>query len=113
MKRRWSLCRISQQASSSREIPSSSFAWNSAADPSKVSKVSTVSSSVRARPQFKKLQEQNGDIEAWIQIEGTKVNYPVMQTPKNPGYYLHRNLEKQKESRGLPFLDAKDRKRHV
>ncbi|ARP49992.1 MULTISPECIES: class B sortase [Caproicibacterium] len=100
----------SQQASSSREIPSGSSACNSATLSSKVSKASkasTASSSVRAQPRFKKLQEQNSDIEAWIQIEGTKVNYPVMQTPKNPEFYLHRNLKKQEESRGLPFLDAK------
>lgn len=58
-------------------------------------------------PQFQQLRTENGDIAAWIKIDGTKVNYPVMQTPRDPEYYLHRNLARQPESRGLPFLDAK------
>lgn len=97
----------SQQASSSRALSSSSSLKSSAAVSSKASKASAVSSSVRAQPQFEKLQAQNSDIQAWIQIEGTKVNYPVMQTPKKPEFYLYRNLAKQEENRGLPFLDAK------
>ncbi len=67
---------------------------------------SAVSSSRGILPQFQQLQAQNNDIKAWIQIEGTKVNYPVMQTPEEPEFYLHRNLHKEEESRGLPFLDA-------
>lgn len=97
----------SQQASSSRMPSSNSSLKSSVAASSKVSKASVASSEVRVQPQFPKLRAQNSDIQAWIQIEGTKVNYPVMQTPKNPEFYLHRNLEKQEESRGLPFLDVK------
>ena len=90
---------------------------SSAAPPSSQPKISAVlssqkassaaSSAVREIPQFQKLQAQNHDIQAWIQICGTAVNAPVMQTPEQPEYYLHRNLKKQEESRGLPFLDAK------
>lgn len=58
-------------------------------------------------PQFQRLRAENGDIAAWIKIDGTQVDYPVMQTPRDPEYYLHRNLAGQPESRGLPFLDAK------
>ena len=29
----------------------------------------------------------------WIKIEGTKVNYPVMQTKERPNYYLKRNFD--------------------
>lgn len=57
-------------------------------------------------PQFRTLLSKNADIAAWVQIEGTGINYPVMQTPYDPEYYLYRNLGKQHESRGLPFLDA-------
>ena len=58
-------------------------------------------------PQFQKLRQKNGDAVAWIKIDGTSVNYPVMQTPQDSEYYLHRNFNKQSETRGLPFLDAK------
>ncbi|HCA72319.1 MAG TPA: hypothetical protein DEP27_07475 [Ruminococcaceae bacterium] len=89
----------SQVPSSSTPLPSSQVKSAAASSAS-----SAVSSAVRAFPQ---LQAKNSDIKAWIQIEGTAVNYPVMQTPKEPEYYLHRNLAKQAESRGLPFLDVK------
>lgn len=100
-------------AFSSQQVPSSSALLSSSSAPKSTaassSKVSAAPSSaaVRALPQFQKLQAQNSDIKAWIQIDGTAVNYPVMQTPKVPEFYLHRNLAKQQESRGLPFLDVK------
>ena len=35
------------------------------------------------------IYELNNDLVGWITIEGTNINYPVMQTPKNSDYYLH------------------------
>ena len=32
------------------------------------------------------------DMVGWIRIDGTKLNYPVMQTPDRPNYYLDHNL---------------------
>ena len=43
---------------------------------------------------YRPLQEQNGDMVGWIFIEGTEVNYPVMQTPDNPDYYLKNSFDK-------------------
>lgn len=55
---------------------------------------------------FKELHDKNNDIVGWISIPDTKVNYPVMHTPDNPEYYLHRNFEKQYSISGVPFIDA-------
>lgn len=33
------------------------------------------------------LYEQNNDMVGWIQIEGTKINYPVLQTPNEKDFY--------------------------
>lgn len=52
----------------------------------------------------KKLQEINTDIVAWIQIEGTNINYPVLQGEDNE-YYLNHNYKKQKTEKGSIFLD--------
>lgn len=49
---------------------------------------------------------KNGDIIGWIQIEDTKINYPVMWTPNDPEYYLRRNFDKKHASSGTPFMDA-------
>ena len=53
-----------------------------------------------------KLIEQNPDCVAWVRIEKTKVDYPIMQTKDNPQYYLRRNFNKEYSYIGTPFLDA-------
>lgn len=55
---------------------------------------------------LKALQAQNPDIIGWLQIEDTKINYPVMQTKSVPEYYLRRNFKKEYSVAGTPFLDA-------
>ena len=52
------------------------------------------------------LYERNQDLYGWISIEGTKVNYPVMYTPKDPEYYLRRAFDGSDADCGTPFLDA-------
>lgn len=36
--------------------------------------------------------EMNNDMVGWITVPGTKVDYPVMQTPNNKDYYLKRDF---------------------
>lgn len=55
---------------------------------------------------YRQLYEKNHDLAGWIQIDGTAINYPVMQTPKDESYYIHRNFNKEGDSSGLPFLSA-------
>lgn len=50
------------------------------------------------------LQKKNSYCIAWISIPGTVIDYPVMHTPDNPGYYLHRNFYGKKASGGTLFL---------
>ena len=58
-------------------------------------------------PQYKDIIEINDEFVGWIEIENTKINYPVMQTPNNEEYYLHRNFKKEYSVSGTPFLSAK------
>lgn len=48
--------------------------------------------------------EQNSDFVGWISIEGTNIDYPVMQTVDNPNYYLKRSFEKQYSDYGVPYV---------
>lgn len=41
------------------------------------------------------IYQQNTDMVGWLQVEGTVINYPVMQTPKRKDYYLNHNFEKK------------------
>ena len=53
---------------------------------------------------FNKLESINSDVEAWLKIDGTIINYPVMKTTDN-NYYLTRNFYKEYDSCGSIFLD--------
>ena len=59
----------------------------------------------KAYEKYGALYEQNNDFVGWIQIDGTNINYPVMQTPDNPDYYLKHSFEKTWSSYGVPYLD--------
>ena len=47
---------------------------------------------------------QNTDMVGWLSIAGTNINYPVMQTPNNPNYYLKHNFEKEYSDLGTPYV---------
>ena len=56
---------------------------------------------------YDELYAENPDLFGWITIEGTKIDYPVMHTPDDPEYYLHRSFQKKYSASGVPFMDAK------
>ena len=53
--------------------------------------------------QVKTLQEENSDIIGWLEIEGTSINYPVLQGTDNE-YYMTHNYKKEKSKNGSIFL---------
>lgn len=57
-------------------------------------------------PEYAELYKQNNDLYAWLSVEGTNINYPVMQTPQDPQYYLYRAFDQSRSSGGTPFLDG-------
>ena len=60
---------------------------------------------------FDVLQQQNPDIYAWIQIEGTNINYPIVQSPTDDSYYLMRTVDRQEGYPGSIYTEkcnAKD-----
>lgn len=63
---------------------------------------------VSAWPQvdFSQLAEINSDIMGWIYIEGTKINYPVVQEENNR-YYLNRLFDGSYNASGCIFLDCR------
>lgn len=54
--------------------------------------------------ELQEIQKENNDIVAWIEIEGTNINYPVLQTSDNE-FYLDHNYKKEKAQTGSLFLD--------
>ncbi len=45
----------------------------------------------------------NNDMVGWLQIPNTELNYPVMQTPSDPNFYLDKDFDKEKSDRGAIY----------
>lgn len=65
-----------------------------------------ISSESSVQPTSRNLYLENSDMVGWIQIEGTSIDYPVMQTPADPNYYLKHDFEKHYTDYGCPFMQA-------
>ncbi len=58
---------------------------------------------------YRDLYKQNKDLAGWLSVEGTVIDYPVMQTgKKNPDFYLHHDFEKKESDHGTLFIDARN-----
>lgn len=58
---------------------------------------------IQVLPEYAQLYTMNNDLVGWIRIPDTKLNYPVMQTPNKPDYYLKRNFEKKRNAHGCIY----------
>lgn len=58
-------------------------------------------------PDFADLYQMNNHIVGWISIPGTVVDYPVMQTPDSPDYYLYRSFSKEYSRHGCIYVREK------
>jgi len=55
----------------------------------------------------KKLFKDNPDTIGWLKVEGTNINYPIVQYNDNE-YYLKHDFKKNKNSAGWIFMDYKN-----
>ena len=56
---------------------------------------------------FNKLKKKNDDTVGFIKVNGTNVNYPIVQTNDN-SYYLNHAFDKSKNSAGWVFADYRN-----
>ena len=57
---------------------------------------------------FNKLKEQNNETVAWIKVNNTKVEYPVVKATDN-SFYLNHSFDKSKNSAGWIFADYENK----
>ena len=57
---------------------------------------------------FKELKQINPDTKAWIKVEGTDIEFPVVQTTNNE-FYLTHSFDKTYNSAGWIFMDSTNR----
>ena len=56
---------------------------------------------------FNELKSINSDVVSWISVDGTNINYPIVQTENNDNY-LSYIINKQQDSRGWTFMDYRN-----
>ena len=56
---------------------------------------------------FTNLLQINDDTKGWLQVNGTNINYPFVQTTDNE-YYLNKDFNKENNSSGWVFLDYRN-----
>ncbi len=55
-------------------------------------------------PEMEALYQLNNDIVGWLTISGLRVDYPVMQTPLSPNYYLYRDFDGSDSNVGCLYV---------
>lgn len=58
-------------------------------------------------PEYVEVSALNSDMVAWLQIAGTRVDYPVMHTPEDGEYYLHKDFYGKYSSHGCLFIEKR------
>lgn len=53
-----------------------------------------------------KLKRENEDCIGYLEVPGTSISYPIMQTRDNPDYYLNHDFNKNYSFYGTPYLSA-------
>lgn len=69
-----------------------------------VSSQDVINNTTERMLQVQELQKENSDIKGWLEIEGTNINYPVLQGKDN-SYYMTHDYKKQESRSGSLFLD--------
>ena len=46
----------------------------------------------------------NKDVVGWIRMDGTEMDYPVMQTPDRPNFYLYKDFDGKQSARGSIYI---------
>lgn len=60
----------------------------------------------RILSKFVNLYKRNNDFMGWLTIEGTVIDYPVMQSMYDEEYYLRRDFDKEYSYAGTLFIDT-------
>ena len=56
---------------------------------------------------FSELKSTNSDVVAWLMVDGTNINYPIVQTTNND-YYLNHDIVKDPKASGWTFMDYRN-----
>jgi len=59
-------------------------------------------------PEYREMYGTNSDLVGWIVIDGTDINYPVVQSKVYQEFYLDHNFDGEEDEAGSIFVDARN-----
>lgn len=74
-------------------------------EPTKEAEAIPTSEPVEIPIDFPALQKKNPEVYAWIQIPGTQIDYPILQSAEDNSYYLTHTLEGKKKPEGAIYTE--------
>lgn len=91
-------------------IPDATNPDGSAVSPNNPSKYITVTNAKTGEPmrmlrKYSIVYQRNADLVGWIKIPGTKINYPVLQSPEEENFYLTRDFYKNESKYGAIYAN--------
>ena len=57
-------------------------------------------------PEYRNLYKTNSDLVGWLVVNGTQINYPVVQSTVYQEFYLDHNFDGENDESGAVFADA-------
>ncbi len=60
-------------------------------------------------PEYEQLLQQNPETVGWLRIDGTQINYPVVQKENDDKYYLSHAFDGSSNANGTIFVDSRCR----
>ena len=61
---------------------------------------------VKVLREYAPVYQLNPDMVGWISVPNTALNYPVLQTPEDPDYYLHRDFYEKNSRHGTVYAHS-------
>lgn len=58
---------------------------------------------IKVLREYAAVYQLNPDMVGWVHVPGTDLNYPVVQTPDDPDYYLHRDFYEKNSRHGTVY----------
>lgn len=59
---------------------------------------------IKVLREYVPILERNSDLVGWLKIPGTRIDYPVLQTPDSPNFYLTRDFYKKDSRHGAIYV---------
>ena len=88
------------------ELPSVMSTEDSTENTSKLPALGQSPANYQATSGLMNLMSSNDAVKGWIKIDGTRIDYPIMQNTEDNNYYLHRDINGKNSYPGSIYLDS-------